>query len=127
MSLSRRSVLGTGLLATGSLFAPAIAQAKPRVIIIGGGPGGATAARYLAKDSNGAIDVTLVEPSRTFITCFHSNLYLGGYKPSRRLPIITTRSPPVACAWSMLPLPPSTARPEPCVLLAMPRPCPMTS
>ncbi len=81
MSLSRRSVLGTGLLATGSLFAPAIAQAKPRVIIIGGGPGGATAARYLAKDSNGAIDVTLVEPSRTFVTCFHSNLYLGGYKP----------------------------------------------
>ena len=81
MSLSRRTVLGTGLLATTSLFAPAIAQAKPRVIVIGGGPGGATAARYLAKDSNGAIDVTLVEPSRSFVTCFHSNLFLGGYKP----------------------------------------------
>jgi len=48
--------------------------------VIGGGAGGATAARYLAKDSKGEINVTLVEPSRTYFSCFFSNLYLGGFK-----------------------------------------------
>ena len=33
------------------LFAPAVlGQAKPRLVVIGGGPGGATVARYVAKD-----------------------------------------------------------------------------
>ena len=50
------------VLAAGRFAAPAIAQAKPKVVVIGGGPGGATAAKYVAKDSNGAIEVTLVEP-----------------------------------------------------------------
>ncbi|MEZ5843077.1 MAG: FAD/NAD(P)-binding oxidoreductase [Hyphomicrobiaceae bacterium] len=59
---------------------PAIAQAKPKVVVIGGGPGGATAAKYIAKDAKGAIEVTLVEPAKQFTTCFHSNLYLGGFK-----------------------------------------------
>jgi NADPH-dependent 2,4-dienoyl-CoA reductase/sulfur reductase-like enzyme len=58
----------------------AAAHGKPRVVVIGGGAGGATAARYIAKDSEGAIDVTLVEPSRTYFSCFFSNLYLGGFK-----------------------------------------------
>jgi NADPH-dependent 2,4-dienoyl-CoA reductase/sulfur reductase-like enzyme len=53
---------------------------KPRVIVIGGGAGGATAAKYIAKDSDGGIDVTLIEPSRAYFTCFFSNLYLGGFK-----------------------------------------------
>lgn len=52
----------------------------PKVVVIGGGAGGATVARYLAKDSKGAIDVTLVEPTRTYYTCFFSNLYLGGFR-----------------------------------------------
>ena len=59
---------------------PAIAQAKPKVVVIGGGPGGATVAKYVAKDSDGAIEVTLVEPAQQFVTCFHSNLYLGGFR-----------------------------------------------
>ena len=63
------------------LAAPVYAQAKARVVVIGGGPGGATAAKYIAKESGGAIEVTLVEPTKQFITCFHSNLYLGGFKP----------------------------------------------
>ena len=62
------------------------AQDKPRVVVIGGGAGGATAAKYLAKDSKGALDVTLIEDSDTFTTCFFSNLYLGGY---RDMPSIT--------------------------------------
>ena len=48
--------------------------------MIGGGAGGATAARYIAKDSEGAIDVTLIDDSETFTTCFFSNLYLGGFR-----------------------------------------------
>jgi len=72
----------TTVLAAGRrLAAPAHAQAKPKVVVIGGGPGGATAAKYIAKDGGGAIEVTLVEPTKQFTTCFHSNLYLGGFKP----------------------------------------------
>ncbi|MDT2021176.1 NAD(P)/FAD-dependent oxidoreductase [Methylocella sp. CPCC 101449] len=82
MNINRRQVIrgGVGLGAL-ALAAPAvIGQAKPRAVVIGGGPGGATAAKYIAKDSQGAIDVVLVEPTREFTTCFHSNLYLGGYR-----------------------------------------------
>jgi len=69
----RRFLAGTGAVVfAGHLPRPALAQAKPRVIVVGGGPGGATAAKYIAKDSNGAIEVTLVEPQRAFPTCFHS-------------------------------------------------------
>ena len=54
-------------------------QAKPRVVVIGGGIGGATVARYLASGTP-AIDVTLVEPKERYITCFFSNLYLAGLR-----------------------------------------------
>lgn len=56
------------------------AQAKPRVVIIGGGAAGATAARYLAKDAGDAIDVVLISASDTYTTCFFSNLYLGDFR-----------------------------------------------
>ncbi len=83
MKLNRRHFIGTGAAAAATLKAPAVladGHGKPRVVVIGGGAGGATAARYLAKDSQGAVDVTLVEPSRTYFTCFFSNLYIGGFK-----------------------------------------------
>ena len=51
----------------------------PRVVVIGGGAGGATVARYLAMTAT-AIDVTLVEPKKRFATCFFSNLYLAGLR-----------------------------------------------
>ena len=86
MSLNRRYFLSLAAGTTAALAAPAIiGMAKPRVIVIGGGAGGATAARYIAKDSTGAIDVTLVEPSRTYYTCFFSNLYLGGVRTMESL------------------------------------------
>jgi choline dehydrogenase-like flavoprotein len=44
-------------------------------VVIGGGSGGATAARYLARDGRGRLDVTLIEPTRTYYTCYFSNLY----------------------------------------------------
>ncbi|OWU83449.1 flavocytochrome C [Oceanicola sp. 22II-s10i] len=81
MALNRRVFLGTTAALAATLTAPAaIGQARPRVVVIGGGAGGATAARYIAKDSKGAVDVTLVEPTRTYFTCFFSNLYLGGFQ-----------------------------------------------
>jgi NADPH-dependent 2,4-dienoyl-CoA reductase/sulfur reductase-like enzyme len=52
--------------------------AKPQVVVVGGGYGGATAARYVRMWSEGAIDVTLVEPNASFISCPLSNLVLGG-------------------------------------------------
>ena len=81
MKLNRRAFLGTGVVASAALSAPMVmAAGKPRVVVIGGGAGGATAARYIAKDSKGEIDVTLVEPSRKYYTCFFSNLYIGGFR-----------------------------------------------
>lgn len=81
-NLTRRQfalVMGAG---TATLAMPTYlrAQDKPRVVVIGGGAGGATAARYIAKDSEGAIDVTLIDSADKFTTCFFSNLYLGGYR-----------------------------------------------
>ncbi|WP_299154451.1 NAD(P)/FAD-dependent oxidoreductase [uncultured Tateyamaria sp.] len=83
MTINRRLFIGTAAAASATLAAPMVladGHAEPRVVVIGGGAGGATAARYIAKDSKGAVDVTLVEPTRTYFTCFFSNLYLGGIK-----------------------------------------------
>ena len=80
----RRSVL-RGLAGTTALLAcPTIAQVKPRVVVVGGGPGGATAARYL-RHGDDAVNVTLIEPNRIYTTPFTSNLYLGGLKPFETL------------------------------------------
>jgi NADPH-dependent 2,4-dienoyl-CoA reductase/sulfur reductase-like enzyme len=79
MKANRRQFIGGfGALAASTFPMPAFAQAKPKVVVVGGGPGGATVAKYVAKD--GGIDVVLVEPAKRFTTCFHSNLYLGGFK-----------------------------------------------
>lgn len=79
MKANRRQFIGgVGALAASTFPMPAFAQAKPKVVVVGGGPGGATVAKYVAKD--GGVDVMLVEPAKQFTTCFHSNLYLGGFK-----------------------------------------------
>ncbi|WP_422039471.1 FCSD flavin-binding domain-containing protein [Roseibium sp.] len=81
MTLNRRQFVGTTAAMAAVLSAPMVkAQGTPRVVVVGGGAGGATAARYIAKDSKGAVDVTLIEPTRKYYTCFFSNLYLGGFK-----------------------------------------------
>ena len=72
---------GLGLAAaTVGFAAPLRSQAKGRVVVIGGGAGGASCARYLAKDSGGALAVTLVEEQPSYTTCFYSNLYLAGWR-----------------------------------------------
>jgi len=83
MTINRRKFLGTSVAASAALAAPmtfAAGHGKPHVVVVGGGAGGATAARYIAADSNGEIAVTLIEPTRKYYTCFFSNLYLGGFK-----------------------------------------------
>jgi sulfide dehydrogenase [flavocytochrome c] flavoprotein subunit len=60
--------------------APLRSQARGRVVVIGGGAGGATCARYLAKESRETLAVTLVEAQSRYTTCFYSNLYLAGWR-----------------------------------------------
>ncbi|HYF58538.1 MAG TPA: NAD(P)/FAD-dependent oxidoreductase [Burkholderiaceae bacterium] len=50
-----------------------------RVVVVGGGYGGATAARYL-RMWGGNVDVTLVERNAEFVSCPISNLVVGGYR-----------------------------------------------
>jgi sulfite dehydrogenase len=56
------------------------------VVVVGGGCGGATAAKYLRMWSKGAVRVTLVERSSSFVSCPLSNLVIGG---ARQLAEIT--------------------------------------
>jgi len=81
--LSRRSVLGAGVAATLPLFGCASrgdgAASLGRVVVVGGGYGGATAAHYL-RLWGGAIDVTLVERDPMFVSCPLSNLVIGGHQ-----------------------------------------------
>ncbi len=75
-----RAVGAGGLAAMAGTIAapwPIRAQTAGRVVVVGGGPGGATVARFLKQDAP-EIAVTLVEANPRHTTCFYSNLYLGG-------------------------------------------------
>jgi len=77
--MDRRSFLQASAALTigvSSLNASAMRGAK--VVVIGGGYGGATAAKYIRLLSRQRIEVTLVEPEQSFISCPLSNLVIGG-------------------------------------------------
>ncbi len=83
MAIDRRDFLK--IAASKALFSlpmlsKAATQAKGRVVVIGGGYAGATAAKYLRTWSNGGLDVIVVEPRSQFVSCPLSNLVLGGNK-----------------------------------------------
>jgi sulfite dehydrogenase len=82
-ALSRRRLLAAGASLGGlALAGCATSMGGPsigRVVVVGGGFGGATAARYL-KMWGGNIDVTLVERNTSFVSCPISNLVIGGHK-----------------------------------------------
>lgn len=60
------------------------ASSQPRVVVIGGGFGGASVAKYLNRfDEN--ISVTLVEPKKTYMTCPGSNWYLAGLTDAKTI------------------------------------------
>jgi len=83
---TRRDFLGTSgiglsLLAAGC--APTVSDfaQKPgrRVVVIGGGWGGATAAKYV-RLADPSIEVVLLEPNKEFVSCPFSNLVLSGVR-----------------------------------------------
>jgi sulfide dehydrogenase [flavocytochrome c] flavoprotein subunit len=77
--LSRRAFTGS-LLATTALSACAVqTPAKANVVVIGGGFGGATAAKFLRLEDPG-IAVTMIEPKSEFVTCPFSNYVIAGFK-----------------------------------------------
>jgi len=55
------------------------AAARARLVVIGGGPGGATVA-VAVKSAAPDIDVTLIEPQRHYTSCFYSNHFIGGFR-----------------------------------------------
>jgi sulfide dehydrogenase [flavocytochrome c] flavoprotein chain len=87
--ISRRSHLGAagaglGALVAGSLTGCAATmkgdlapRSGRRVVVVGGGWGGATAAKYV-RLGDPTIEVILLEPSRQFVSCPFSNLVLSG-------------------------------------------------
>ena len=78
MSLNRRTILQMIPVAAAISMAPAVkAQAPHRVVVVGGGFAGATVAKYIRMWSDGAIDVTLVEPRVKHVSCIMSNLILN--------------------------------------------------
>ena len=85
-ALRRRDVLKAGGAALGAAALTGCAMNTvgtpdvARVLVVGGGFGGATAAKYVRLFSGGKIDVVLVEPDAAFVSCPLSNLVLGGTK-----------------------------------------------
>jgi len=76
LALSSFGALGSmvGCASTGNI------PSKARVVVIGGGYGGATTAKYVRMLSNYQIDVVLIEPESAFVSCPISNLVIGGSK-----------------------------------------------
>jgi NADPH-dependent 2,4-dienoyl-CoA reductase/sulfur reductase-like enzyme len=68
------------LLFVNKIFARASKPPIGRVVIVGGGYAGASAAKYLRMWSLGAIEVIVVEANKQFVSCPLSNLVLGGSK-----------------------------------------------
>jgi NADPH-dependent 2,4-dienoyl-CoA reductase/sulfur reductase-like enzyme len=86
--MTRRQFLGTsgtglGLVVAGGCAAPMSGDFAPktgrRVVVIGGGWGGATAARYV-RLGDPSIEVILLEPNKEFVSCPFSNLVLSGVR-----------------------------------------------
>jgi sulfide dehydrogenase [flavocytochrome c] flavoprotein subunit len=83
---NRREFLKGAALAGGVVALPGLSgcamgsKARGHVVVVGGGFGGATVAKYLRMWSQMGVDVTLVERSPQFISCPISNLVIGGDK-----------------------------------------------
>lgn len=76
--INRRAFIRLATLAGASFGFPQLALAgSPRVVVVGGGVGGCTAAKYLRKLQPN-IEVTLIETKKTYSSCFMSNEVLSG-------------------------------------------------
>ncbi|HEX2541740.1 MAG TPA: NAD(P)/FAD-dependent oxidoreductase [Caldimonas sp.] len=85
--LLQGALAGGALAATVGCASTGGVPSSARVVVVGGGYGGATAAKYVRLLSAHAIDVVLVEPNRAFVSCPISNLVVGGV---RQLADVTT-------------------------------------
>lgn len=70
---------GAGVLTSAAWGTFAIAQSAAKVVIVGGGAGGATVAHVLKKEAPN-LDVTLIEANSIYSSSFFSNLYIGGFR-----------------------------------------------
>ena len=80
--LNRRTflTLAGATTAVGLFPMPNIARAAGgKVVIIGGGPAGATAAKYIRR-ADPSVEVTLIEVNKDYHTCFMSNEVLAGHR-----------------------------------------------
>jgi len=89
----REWLLGAGALGLTALSgcastAGGMVPARTRVLVVGGGYAGATAAKYVRLFSDQKVEVVLVEPNDAFVSCPISNLVIGGHKT---IADITTR------------------------------------
>ena len=84
MSMQRRNFLQSSaafsLLGLSACATTSSIPAKAQVVVIGGGYGGATAAKYVRMLSDYKINVVLIEPNDAFVSCPVSNMVLGGSK-----------------------------------------------
>lgn len=89
--MQRRSFLhssaGLALLGLAACASTSAIPSRAKVVVIGGGYGGATAAKYVRLLSDHKIDVVLIEPAEAFVSCPISNLVVGG---SRQIAEITS-------------------------------------
>ena len=83
-NLQRRQLLQSAaalsLLGLAGCATTAAIPSKAKVVVVGGGFGGATAAKYVRLLSQYKIDVVLIEPNASFVSCPISNMVLGGHK-----------------------------------------------
>jgi NADPH-dependent 2,4-dienoyl-CoA reductase/sulfur reductase-like enzyme len=79
--LSRREFCGAAAVGAAALAfpRPSFAQSAARIVVVGGGFGGASCARAL-KQIDPKLQVTLVEPNRTFTACPFSNTVIAGLR-----------------------------------------------
>lgn len=86
--INRRDFIKLGAAASAALSFPSIVRAasKGKVVVIGGGYGGATAAKYV-KMLDPAIDVTLIEPNKIYTSCPLSNEVIVGHRDIATLQI----------------------------------------
>jgi len=80
--------LAGGFFAAGMMWFPYIAKgAGGKIVIVGGGTGGATAAKYLRlTDPN--LEITLIEPSKEYHTCYLSNEVIIGERTLESLTFV---------------------------------------
>lgn len=85
ISINRRYFIQV-LVSAGSMLSArrVLAQGRKKVVIIGGGVGGITAARTLLA-SHLNIDVTVIEPNAFYTTCFFSGSVLAGFQSRSEL------------------------------------------